>query len=80
MASGCSRALGVEVTTHLVWEYDREVNDLKRYIREKMPSRRDGQSAGFSNTPNGPTYESSYRSTISRKHFPTLISPNAGEP
>lgn len=26
-------ALGLEVTTHLVWEYDREVNDLKRYIR-----------------------------------------------
>lgn len=26
-------ALGSEVTTNLVWEYDREVNDLKRYIR-----------------------------------------------
>ncbi|MDH4186174.1 MAG: ATP-binding protein [Nitrospira sp.] len=25
-------ALGSEVTTHLVWEYDREVNDLKRYV------------------------------------------------
>jgi hypothetical protein len=25
--------LGSEVTTHLVWEYDREVNNLKRYIR-----------------------------------------------
>ena len=24
--------LGSEVKTHLVWEYDREVNDLKRYI------------------------------------------------
>ncbi len=28
-----AEALGVEVTTHLVWEYDREVNDLKRYIQ-----------------------------------------------
>jgi hypothetical protein len=27
-----AEALGSEVTTHLVWEYDREVNDLKRYI------------------------------------------------
>lgn len=26
-------ALGLHVATHLVWEYDREVNDLKRYIR-----------------------------------------------
>lgn len=25
-------SLGLEVKTHLVWEYDREVNDLKRYI------------------------------------------------
>jgi len=28
-------ALGSEVTTHLVWEYDREVNDLKRYVSGK---------------------------------------------
>ncbi len=28
-----AEALGLEVTTHLVWEYDREVNDLKRYIQ-----------------------------------------------
>lgn len=28
-----AKALGLEVTTHLVWEYDREVNDLKRYIQ-----------------------------------------------
>lgn len=27
-----ANALGSEVTTQLVWEYDREVNDLKRYI------------------------------------------------
>ncbi|MGH7771051.1 MAG: hypothetical protein ACREQA_02295 [Candidatus Binatia bacterium] len=27
-----AETLGLEVTTHLVWEYDREVNDLKRYI------------------------------------------------
>ncbi len=28
-----AESLGSEVTTHLVWEYDREVNDLKRYIK-----------------------------------------------
>lgn len=28
-----AEALGSEVTTHLVWEYDRDINDLKRYIR-----------------------------------------------
>jgi len=28
-----ARVLGLEVKTHLVWEYDREVNDLKRYLR-----------------------------------------------
>jgi hypothetical protein len=26
-------ALGAEVKTHLVWEYDQEVNDIKRYIQ-----------------------------------------------
>ncbi|MBH0179992.1 MAG: ATP-binding protein [Nitrospira sp.] len=29
-----ARVLGLEVKTQLVWEYDREVNDLKRYLQE----------------------------------------------
>ncbi|MGH7180886.1 MAG: hypothetical protein ACREJN_02790, partial [Nitrospiraceae bacterium] len=28
-----AKSLSSEVTTHLVWEYDRDINDLKRYIR-----------------------------------------------
>lgn len=28
-----AESLGSEVTTHLVWEYDRNINDLKRYIQ-----------------------------------------------
>ncbi|MGH7230779.1 MAG: hypothetical protein ACREJU_05390 [Nitrospiraceae bacterium] len=32
--------LGSEVSTHLVWEYDRDVNDLRRYIHDKDSSQR----------------------------------------
>jgi hypothetical protein len=28
-----AEALGADVKTHLIWEYDREVNDVQRYLQ-----------------------------------------------